>query len=407
MNKKIISVFAVALIVLTFSLASAATNLMQIGRSPFHKPPLTTTDSLLSMVKEKSEDVKTGFEKAGEPELFEPFMAQLPSAKIETIDFAKGSHFEWMFFKKKGNGVVRLARDVTWVNAKQTFSGFKFDVEHAGKIYTFVVPLGCGNIALMGSKGLPTPPPPPPEPPPVANLLPTCGMNVSSVRAFCGEIITIDASGSSDADGSIANMTIAFLDDQGQVVSEKVVDGNNLVADVPMPCGASTLKVSVTDDKGEAVTSSDCTVNVVAENRARFLADLGYMHQFDPAHHVFGRVGMEYQFTDYFGLLGMIGVAPHVDGIDGETALLADLLAEFSFSRYFIDLGIGGWITDGDDDLETENTQLDLIAAFGARIFGEPENFNGSLFLEVRSAPDELSEIDEFGRFGVGVRFRF
>ena len=69
--------------------------------------------------------------------------------------------------------------------------------------------------------------------------------------------------------------------------------------------------------------------------------------------------------------------------------------------------GVGGWITDGDDDLPTENSQLDLIAAIGARVYGEPEDFNASVFFEVRSAVDELDGLYDYGRFGLGVRFRF
>lgn len=404
MKRKIISLLTLVLLLSTLSIAQSSTILMTIGRSPFYQPPLTTPESLISMVQEKQADVKTGFKKAGQLGLFDAFVTQLPSAKIETVEFQKGSYFQWMLFKKKGNGVVRLAKDVTWAN-KKPFTGFKFDIVDAGNKYTFAVPLGCGNIALMGVT--PVPPPPAPVVATPMNQPPTCGMSVSSVRAFCGEIITVDASRSSDPDGEITGMTIAFLDDQGQVVSEKVVDGAGLQAQVAMPCGASTLKVSVMDNNGEIVTSPECTVALTERKKFNFLADLGYYRQFDPAHYLFGRVGMEYKFNENFGILALVGVAPQVEGIDGETAILADLIGEYSFSRYFIDFGLGGWITDGDDDLDTEDTQLDLIAGFGARVYGEPEAFNASLFLEIRSGVDEIDDIIDYGRFGLGVRFRF
>jgi len=403
LKRKLISITILVLLVATVSLTQAATTLMTIGRSPFHMPPLTTADDLISMVQAKQADVRVGFAKAGQADLGEAFIAQLPAAEIQTLDFQKGSYFEWMLFKKKGNGAVRLAKDVTWANPKP-FKGFKFDIENAGMKYTFVVPLGCGNIALMGATQLPPPPVAVVTP---ANQPPECGMTVSSVRAFCGEIITVDASASSDPDGDITRMTIAFLDDQGQLVSEKVVDGSGLQADVAFPCGASSLKVTVTDNMGLSVTSPECTVAIASKKKFNFLADLGYYRQFDPAHHVFGRVGMEYKFTENFGVLGLIGVAPHVDGIDGETAFLADILAEYTFSRYFVDLGIGGWITDGDDDIDAEDSQLDVIAAIGARVYGEPDKFNASVFFEVRSGVDEFDEIIDYGRFGLGVRFRF
>lgn len=61
-NKKILSVLTVAILLSIANFSQAATNLMQIGRSPFHQPPLTTVDSFLTMVQEKEVDVKKGFE---------------------------------------------------------------------------------------------------------------------------------------------------------------------------------------------------------------------------------------------------------------------------------------------------------------------------------------------------------
>ena len=411
-NRKILSVFAVVMLLTMATFAQASTTLMQIGRSPFHQPPLTTVDSFITMVQDKEADVKKGFAIAGNSELFAPFIAQIATTQIDTVDFQKGSHFEWMMFKKKGKGTVRVAKDVTWA-AEKPFPGFKFDVDHKGNRYTFAVPFGCGNIALMGMRFIPVAPvavvaAPVTAPAAPVNQSPQCGMTVSSVQAFCGEIVTVDASGSSDPDGSIEKMTIAFVDGQGNVVSEQVVDGGALVGQIAVPCGANTLKVTVTDSAGESVTSDQCTAEVTGTSRTRFLFDVGYYHQVDPANYLFGRVGLEYKFNERFGVLGMIGAAPRVEGEDGKSAFLIDLIGEYTFgSRYFIDLGLGGWLTSGDDDLETENSQLDLIAAFGARVYGEPDEFNASLFVEARSGVDEMSDFGDYGRLGFGVRFRF
>lgn len=404
LNRIIMSVITIAVLVLGLSSAHAATTLMEIGRSPFYQPPLTTVDTLLTMVQEKEQDVKKGFELAGYPQLFEPFVSQIGTTPVEQVDFPKGSWFEWMLFKIKGMGDVRVIKDVTWGN-DEPFPGFKFDIDHKGNRYTFAVPLGCGNISLMGMKPIPVDAVV--APPVAANQAPRCDMNVSSVRAFCGEIITVDARESSDADGTIEKMTISFVDDQGNVVSEEVVNGT-LVADVAMPCDASSLKVTLTDSDGETSAQDECVVAVTGVDRVRFIADAGYYRQFDPAHYLFGRVGLEYKINDQFAILGLIGGAPQIDGTDGESALMVDLLGEYSFgSRYFVDLGVGGWITDGDSDNKAEDSQLDLVAGFGARVYGEPEDFNASLFVEVRSAFDELDGLYDYGRFGLGVRFRF
>jgi hypothetical protein len=331
-------------------------------------------------------------------------MSQVPETQIESVEFQKGSTFEWMFYKKKGKGDVRVVRDVTWGNEKP-FTGFKFHIDKDGKRYTFAVPNGCGNIALVGMSEVPAvaaqaaPIP--------ANQPPTCSATVTPVKAFCGAKTIVDASSSTDSDGRIASMSVAVVDAQGQVISEQIIEDPALIAEIAMPCGANTLKVTVTDNDDETATSAECTVDVSGRSRTRFIGDLGYYRQFDPGHYLFGRVGLEYKLNEDFSILGMIGGAPQIEGADGKSAFMADLLGEYSFSRYFIDFGIGGWLTDGDDDNDAEDSQLDLIAAFGARVYGEPESFNASLFVEVRSAVDELDQLYDYGRFGLGVRFRF
>lgn len=396
----------VGMLLCTINAAYAKKTLMEIGRSPFYRPPLTTVESLIAMVKKEERSVKIGFEKAGRPDLFVPFMAQISTARIEIVEFEKGDTFEWMLFKKKATGTVRVIRDVTWGNEKP-FKGFKFDIESKGMKHTFVVPLGCGNIAHIGASKLPAPPPKPVVVAPPPNKPPQCGMTVSPKKAYCGEKVVVDATGSVDQDGEISTMSIAVVDSKGQVVSESVVEGGGLVSEVVMPCGENTIKVTLTDNDGETSSPDQCSTDVVGMDRIRFLADIGYYNMPDPGNFLFGRVGLEYKFTEQFGVLGMIGAAPHIDGIDGESALLIDVIGEYWFSRYFVDLGLGGWISDGDSDLDTEDSQIDLIAGVGARIYGEPEDFNASLFLEVRAGVDELDDFVDYGRFGFGVRFRF
>jgi hypothetical protein len=403
LKQKIFSFVVMTLLLVSVSVANAATTLTEIGRSPFHQPPLKSTEELKSMLKAKAPEVAKGFALAGRSDLYEPFMDQINKTQITLVDFPKGSKFQWMFYKKKGKGTIRIVKDVTWGNTKP-FPGFQFTVDKAGTRYTFVIPLGCGNVALMGESKVPevavVPPP--------ANKPPQCGMTVSSLKTSCGQTVTVDGRGSSDPDGSIAKMTVAFVDGSGKVISEKVVEGKSLMGEVVVPCGTNTLKVTVTDDKGLEATSPACTAQVTGTSRMRFVGDLGYYRQFDPGHYLFGRAGLEYKISEQFSVLGMLGGAWLYEGRDGANAFLADVLGEYTFaSRYFIDLGVGGWITDGDSDLEAENSQLDLIAGFGARVYGEPEAFNASLFFEVRSAFDELDGLYDFGRFGVGVRFRF
>lgn len=145
----------------------------------------------------------------------------------------------------------------------------------------------------------------------------------------------------------------------------------------------------------------------VEPRRFPFLVDAGYLHMLDPAHHLLLRVGMEFPLNDNFSVIGMIGGAPKLSGEDGAHAFIADVFANYNMSRFYVSMGVGAWLTDGDDDIRSEEDRFDLIVNVGARIFGEPDSFNTSVFLEARSGIDELDEFDLYGRLGAGLRFRF
>lgn len=106
-----------------------------------------------------------------------------------------------------------------------------------------------------------------------------------------------------------------------------------------------------------------------------------------------------------------------MDGTDGADAFLLDFLFQYdwfqwqtgnSWSPVFIGFGLGGWMTSSDDnDLEGEDSDVDIIANIGIRFFGTPDTFNTSFFMEARSGMDELGDLSKYGRFGAGLRFRF
>ncbi|WP_339138669.1 MAG: hypothetical protein WGN25_10090 [Candidatus Electrothrix sp. GW3-4] len=146
----------------------------------------------------------------------------------------------------------------------------------------------------------------------------------------------------------------------------------------------------------------------------RFVGDLGYLRLSDPADYLFARLGVEYSpFTgtslENLSFLAMAGAAPKLDGSDGDDALLLDVFAQYNWSGAFdgfIGLGFGAWITDNDSDLDSDDSDLDFLANIGARVYGDPDGFNISVFLEARNAVDELSDMDQYGRYGIGLRFQ-
>ncbi len=326
MKRKLLILATCITFAFTANVAQSAQTLYKLGNTPFIAPPLETVADLKNLVNTQGDDIKKGFTKAGNPELYTPFMEQFPQAEIETIKFQKGDTLDWMLYKK--NGTVKVTKDVTW-GAEEPFDAFKLHVDADGKRYNIVVPWACGNIALKDISA-------PPAPVVVAPVAPTPAPK---------EVVAAPVA-------PVAPMADEFI-------------------------------------------------------KNRFVADIAFMYQFDPASYLQARVGMEHRFNENFSILGLVGAAPKLHGYDGSSAIVADVLANYRWDAFFVSLGLGAWLTNGDSDLKAENSQLDVIADLGYRVWGEDNGKNAELFLEVRSGVEELDEIDMYGRFGAGVRFRF
>ncbi len=317
-------------VVLLFMLAGLAINagaITRFGDNPFYQPPLSSVEQMKNMFMEHKSDVQKGMQKAGLGELYEPLMAQLPNAEVAEVEYQKGQELEWMFYRKKGQGPVMIDKGVVW-ESDTPFTGYQFFVDYNGQRYTFVVPLVCGNLALMGIGPIPAPvmpvaaPAPAPQPEPAPEPAPA-----------------------------------------------------------PVP--------------------------VAAASPIAFIADAGYLYQADPAHYLLFRGGVEYTLADNLSLLGLVGVAPKVEGIDGETAFVVDIMLNYNWSKMYAGIGLGAWLTGGDSDLDTEDNDLDIIFDIGYKFYEKPDSFKLSGFIELRSAIDEMSDFDLYGRVGGGLRFHF
>ncbi len=329
MKLKILSQVTV-LLLLSVCIAEAANTLTVLGRNPFYTSPLQSVGDLNTMMRVAQDEVKEGLTIAGVGDIFDPLMEQFQNVQVFQKEYPKGQTLEWMFYKRKGKGSVRVMKNFVW-DGDEPFSGYEFDIDAKGKRYTFVVPLICGNLALKSVVGIP------------------------------------------------AIMPVA-----------------QSPANPPPPVMQKTMAkpaIPVVEEKATPIN---------------FVADFGYIHQFDPANYAFGRFGIECKCeTTPFSVLAMFGAAPVFRGLDGKSAVLVDVIGQYRFSRMFVGLGVGAWITSGDGGHDGKDTDMDLIANFGVRIQGEPDTFNTSLFIEARSAVDELDDFSLYGRVGAGLRFRF
>ena len=149
----------------------------------------------------------------------------------------------------------------------------------------------------------------------------------------------------------------------------------------------------------DTTTDSQWTDPVL--KRGQLVADIGFLHQPDPANYLLFRVGYDYRFHENYSVLGMVGFAPVIRGDDDTDSIMADLAAYYHYDRMYFGAGLGFWHSSRKD-------RLDLILMnAGYRIYGEAYRRNVSLFMEVRAAVDQLNELEKYIRYGGGVRVHF
>ncbi len=397
MKKKLFLLVGVCLVVACASSAFAAVTLKRLGDHPFYRPPLTSEADLRTMVEKHSADLQAGFAKAGNPELFPEFMAQFPAAKVESVKVAPGERFSWMLFRKKGTGPVTAVKDVTW-GGEAAFDAFSFHIDMDGQRYEFIVPAICGNLTLTNVGAMPA----------LANQDPVCNMKLSNSEIKCGQVITVDATGSTDPDGTISEVVFQLLDASNKVVTEKSDKEAPFVQEFTIPCDSPqyTVKTVVIDSTGAQSSPADCTQTVtVAKRKGGPVVDVGYAHQFDPANYVFARVGYEYPLTEKLYAMGLVGGFARFEGDDGGSAFTADALLNYYFNeKMFVGGGVGLWA--GEDDTDDDDVEADLILNMGYLVHEKPGGMRTSLFLEGRCEADELVS-SLASRLGLGVRFQF
>ena len=90
----------------------AATQLKKMGGNPFYKAGGLKAEGVAPILNRLKADVKRGFAKAGAAELYDPFMGQLKTAKLEPVTVRPGEALKWMIYKKKGK--VAVSKNLVW-----------------------------------------------------------------------------------------------------------------------------------------------------------------------------------------------------------------------------------------------------------------------------------------------------
>jgi len=193
------AVFFVVMTLVVFTAMSFAqtTKLKRVGLYTFCtvKGQEPTPATMKGLFDAHAADIKTGFDLAGNPELYEPFMQQMKTAEWIDTTLPIGDTLPWMLFKSHDQ--VKVARNIEWAG-KEPLPVFIVPIQKDWKQYEFVIPKGCGNIALSSK---------------VTNLIQpaVCALSVTPARANVNDPITVDMSGSQNA----KSMTVEVTDAQG------------------------------------------------------------------------------------------------------------------------------------------------------------------------------------------------
>lgn len=237
-NKKLILYLVVALLVFATAISFAETKkLKRIGLYTFVqvKGQVPTPEVMKMLFDRYADDIKTGFELAGYPDLYQPFMDQLKTTEFKDEKIAVGDKLMWMLFKSQGK--VKVAEDIEWAG-NEPLDAFSIQVKKEWKIYDFVIPKPCGNVALRS----------------ITQAIPpaVCSLVVVPERANINDPVTIDMSGTQAA----KSMTVEVYDAQGQKIATKALTPDSakwqMKFDKP---GEYTFKGAAVNMEGIAATN--------------------------------------------------------------------------------------------------------------------------------------------------------
>ena len=331
----------------------AATPLKKLGRAPFFKAKALKADQVYPIATRLKKDVKLGFNQAGAADLFEPFMETLRTGKPEAVNIQPGQSLQWMLYKKKGK--VKVTKDRIWTG-KTPFEAYRVVVRHNNQNYDFIIPKICFNISLKDVTQVPAP-------------------TVTSKPA--------------ETPKAVVPASPPPTPSEAPKVTPPVKEPEAKTPDTGVPPVAVPPPAPVPEK------------SKVEAQKGFFVGDVGMLARFDPS--VFGllRVGYRYKFAEPFALTGLLGVAPLIDGDNDDPAFLADaLFTYYPGKNFFMGAGVGLWSSSKD-------TKADLILEIGIPIDQAPAHPSFELFLEGRSAFDQMGDWTKYGRLGWGLRILF
>lgn len=146
-NKKWYLVLIGLMILTSLSIFGQTKKLRDIGRYKFIPIKAgTPAPEMMKVIAEKyADDIKRGFELAGEPGLYPPFLDRIRQSAFTERELAVGSKMLWMIFRAQGQ--IQVIQDLEWAG-QAPLPVFSFSIQQGDKRYELIMPKACGNISL-------------------------------------------------------------------------------------------------------------------------------------------------------------------------------------------------------------------------------------------------------------------
>ena len=162
-NKKWCFVLIGLMVLTSLSIYGQTKKLRDIGRYRFIpiKAGTPAPEIMKAIAEQYAGDVQRGFELAGYPNLYAPFMDRVRQSAYTETELPVGSRMEWMIFRSGGK--IKVVRDLEWAG-QGPLSILSFSVQDGEQKYDIIMPESCGNISLLPGEPVRVPEAPPPTP---------------------------------------------------------------------------------------------------------------------------------------------------------------------------------------------------------------------------------------------------
>jgi hypothetical protein len=170
-NKKWNLILIGLMILTSLNIFGETRKLRDIGRYRFIpiKAGMSTPEMMKLVLEKYADDIRLGFELAGWPDLYLPFIDRIRQAAYTEGQLAVGTKMLWMIFRSQGE--IKVVHDLEWAG-QEPLPVYSFCILEGDKKYELVMPVSCGNLSLLPVESVPAPageqkpPQKPPQPQP-------------------------------------------------------------------------------------------------------------------------------------------------------------------------------------------------------------------------------------------------